>query len=64
MQVPDQYCVGIAEGNDVLQEAVAGALAKIEGNGNGMMSIILTKWLGSPVKDLSDVPQTAGAKTA
>ena len=63
MQVPDQYCIGIAEGNDVLQEAVAGALAKIEGNGNGMMSIILTKWLGGPV-DLSDVPQTDGAKTA
>ena len=37
--------------------------AKIEGNGNGMMSVILTKWLGGPV-DLSDVPQTDGAKTA
>ncbi|MDO4533661.1 MAG: transporter substrate-binding domain-containing protein [Coriobacteriia bacterium] len=63
MQVPDQYCIGIAEGNDVLQEAVASAMAKVEGNGNGLMNIILTKWLGGPL-DLSDVPQTAGAKTA
>ena len=63
MQVPDEYCIGIADGNDVLQAAVSDALTQLEGNGNGMMSIIMMKWFGTPLS-LSDVPQTDGAKNA
>ena len=61
MQVPDTYCIGIAEDNHKLQKAVKKAMSSIKGN--GVFDIILEKWTGGPV-DVSNARQTDGAGIA
>ena len=58
MQQPGGYCVGVADENSELKTAVADAVATL--TGNGVVSVIETKWLGTTL-DLSGLPLTEGA---
>ena len=58
MQQPSGYCVGVLDSNSDLKQAVSDALATL--SGNGVVSLIETKWLGTTL-DLSALPLTAGA---
>ncbi|MDO4400246.1 MAG: transporter substrate-binding domain-containing protein [Coriobacteriia bacterium] len=59
MQPEGGYCMAVSADNSALQVGLTEALSTIQGN--GLMSIIMTKWTGCPVA-ISDVPMTAGAK--
>lgn len=61
MQQPSGYSVGVLDGNTDLKTAVSDALATLAGN--GVISVIETKWLGEAL-DLSSTPLTAGASSA
>lgn len=61
MQQPSGYAVGVLDGNTELKQAVADALAVIEGNGT--VAVIERKWLGTAL-DLSSTPLTAGATSS
>lgn len=58
MQQPSGYAVGVLSGNTELQMAVSNALVTLEGN--GMIAVIETKWLGTAL-NLASTPLTAGA---
>ena len=58
MQQPSGYCIGVLDSNSDLKQAVSDALATL--SSNGVISLIETKWLGTPL-DLSSVPMTSGA---
>lgn len=58
MQQPSGYCVGVLDSNSDLKQAISDALATL--SGNGVVSLIETKWLGTTL-DLSALPLTAGA---
>lgn len=58
MQQPSGYCIGVLDTNSDLKQAVSDALATL--SGNGVVSLIETKWLGTTL-DLSALPLTAGA---
>lgn len=58
MQQAGGYCVGVSDSKADLKQAVSDALATL--TGNGVISIIETKWLGTAL-DLSAVPLTEGA---
>ena len=53
--------MGVLDGNTDLKTAVSDALATLAGN--GVISVIETKWLGEAL-DLSSTPLTAGASSA
>lgn len=59
MQQPSGYAAGVLDGNSDLKQAISDALATLEGN--GVISVIEKKWLGSAL-DLSSIPLTAGAE--
>ncbi|OUO90903.1 ABC transporter substrate-binding protein [Gordonibacter sp. An230] len=61
MQQPSGYSVGVLDSNTDLKTAVSDALASL--TGNGVISVIETKWLGGPL-DLSATPLTEGASAA
>lgn len=61
MQQPGGYCVGISDSNADLKQAVSNALSTI--TGNGVVSVIETKWLGTAL-DFSKTPLTSGAQTS
>ena len=61
MQQPSGYSVGVLDGNTDLKTAVSDALATLAGN--GVISVIETKWLGEAL-DLSSTPLTAGGSSA
>ncbi|WP_080798395.1 substrate-binding periplasmic protein [Arabiibacter massiliensis] len=58
MQQPSGYCAGVLDSKADLKQAVSDALATL--TGNGIISVIETKWLGIAL-DLSTVPLTEGA---
>ena len=58
MQQPSGLSVGVLDGNTELKQAVSEALSSL--TGNGMISVIEKKWLGTAL-DLSSVPLTEGA---
>lgn len=60
MQQPSGYCIGVLDTNSDLKQAISDALAAL--SGNGVVSLIETKWLGTTL-DLSTLPLTAGATT-
>lgn len=61
MQQPSGYAAGVLDGNSDLKQAISEALATLEGN--GVISVIEKKWLGSAL-DLSSTPLTAGAEAS
>ncbi|MEG0324155.1 MAG: transporter substrate-binding domain-containing protein, partial [Raoultibacter sp.] len=61
MQNPSGYCVGVLDSNAELKKIISDTLVTL--SGNGMISIIETKWLGTSLS-LADLPKTEGAKKA
>ena len=61
MQQPSGYAAGVLDGNSDLKQAISDALATLEGN--GVISVIEKKWLGSAL-DLSSITLTAGAEAS
>lgn len=61
LQDPSGYCAAVAEKNTELQGAVTSAIDKLV-NG-GVMDIIESKWLGTPI-DLDSVTVVKGAATS
>jgi len=61
MQEPDSYCIGVDKGNKKLRKAIAGALDKLEEN--GVLEIIMQKWVGGPL-DISKAKLTESAQAA
>lgn len=60
LEKPSGYCVGVNKENTALQTAIENTLENLVDN--GIINVIESKWLGSPI-DLADVPLTAAAKT-
>lgn len=60
MQQPGGYAVGVSDSNAALKQAVSGALSTLAGN--GVISVVETKWLGTAL-DLSGTPLTEGASS-
>lgn len=61
MQNPSGYCIGVLDTNTDLKTTISDALASL--TGNGIISLVESKWLGTAV-DLSNIPLTAGAANA
>ena len=62
MQEPTGYCVGVAAGNEELQQAIASAMLKLSNNGI-FDKMVVTKWLGKSFT-LDGVPYTQLAQEA
>ncbi|BAK44313.1 ABC transporter substrate-binding protein [Eggerthella sp. YY7918] len=61
MQQPSGYCVGVLDSNTDLKQAISDTLASL--TGNGVISVIEKKWLGTTL-DLASVALTDGATAA
>ena len=59
LQPEGGYCMAVSADNTALQVGLTEALSTLKSN--GLMNIIMTKWMGGSV-DISGVPMTAAAK--
>lgn len=58
MQKPNGYAIGVLDANADLKQMISDTLVTLQGN--GMLSLVETKWLGRPI-DLSSISLAEGA---
>lgn len=58
LQSPTRYGIGVSDANTDLKQLISDTLVKLEGN--GMIALIETKWLGTSY-DFNAMPRTAAA---
>ncbi len=61
MQQPSGYSIGVLDSNADLKQAVSNAVVTLKGN--GLISVIEMKWLGTAL-DFSNTPLTSGASSS